>query len=340
MRFLLAFVPLLVACGTYNYNRSALVPRATPRMSGGHPLDGKGQLSLGASSVAHFSSPGAGDPNAGVEIPGTQLFGSLRGQLNDVFSLGLIYENGLDAGAKPLKSTQPPVDGGSVQGYGITTDFSIRTGDPRFRIGLGFDAMVWSVPYVEYFTCAAGEDCFPYSIQTQGSDTVETFAASITPSYRPSEGVTVFGGLTLRQHPTLQQKGQEQEPIFDDGPEVQSGPGNLIISGGAEVAIADGALRASAIAFWDVSRNPAKYGPGASLMISIPFGKRRPPGPPPPPVPPPGYMPPPPPPMGPPPPVMAPPPPPLPLPPPPPSEPPPPPPDYAPAPPPIAPPSS
>jgi hypothetical protein len=289
-------------------------------MSGGHPLQGKGQLTLGASSVAHLGDPSAGDPNAGIEVPGTQLFGSLRGQLNDTLSFGLIYENGLDAGAKPLKSTQPPVEGGSVQGYGVSTDVSIRMSDPRFRIGLGFDLMVWNVPYVEYLSCAAGSDCFPYSIQNEGTDLVGTAAASVTPSYRVRDGLTLFGGLTVRQHPTLRQKGQENEPLLDDV-EVQSGPANFLVSGGVELALGDGAVFATAIAYWDVSREPARYGPGAALMLSIPFGKREPrpdtPAPPPPPpwgpmAPPPpmGPMGPPPPPMGPPPPYPPPPPPP------------------------------
>jgi hypothetical protein len=255
-------------------------------MSGGPPLAGQAQLAVGASSVAHFSAPGPGDPNAGIEIPGTQLFGSLRGQLNDTFSLGALYENGLDRGAKPLKGTQPPVEGGSVQGYGLTADVSIRTGDPRLRIGLGVDAMIWRVPYVEYLTCAAGEACAPYMIVEHDADMVGTFAASVTPSYRATDVVTVFGGLTVRQHPTIQQKGQEMGPLLDD-PEVQSGPANVIASGGVELSIAEGALLASAIAYWDVSREPARYGPGAAVMLSIPFGKRA--GAPAP-SPPPGYM--------------------------------------------------
>ena len=183
----IVIVALLAACGTYNYNRSALVPHATPRLNTGQPLSGRGQLTVGASSLAHLGGPSAGDPNAGVEIPGTQLFGNLRVQANDIFSLGVIYENGLDYGAKPLKSTQPPVDAGNVQGYGIGADLSIPTSDPRFRIGFGLDAIAWSVPYVEYLTCAADESCFPYSIVESGSDSVSTFAASVTPSYRAAD---------------------------------------------------------------------------------------------------------------------------------------------------------
>ncbi|HSK04754.1 MAG TPA: hypothetical protein VK932_26065, partial [Kofleriaceae bacterium] len=272
LAIVLATVPLLVACGTYNYNRAALVPRATPRMSTGHPLPATAQLTAGASSLAHLGAPGPGDPNAGLEIPGTQLFGNLRLQPFEGLTLGLVYENGLDAGAKPLKSTQPPVDGGNVEGYGFNFDASIRTGDPRFRVGLGVDAMVWNVPYVEYFTCAAGEECFPYSIVSRGSDTVESLAVSLTPSYRPSEGVTVFGGLTVRNHPTIKQKGQTSDPLFE--PEVRAGPANFIVSGGVEVALAGGALLASAIAYWDASREPVEYGPGVAVMLGIPLGRR------------------------------------------------------------------
>src|SRR5688572_18741869 len=85
-----------VGCGNYTYNRAALVPRATPRMTSGQPIEGRGQLSLGASSVAHLGDPEIGDDkNAGVEIPGTQLFGALKGRIGEIFSFGVLYENGL-----------------------------------------------------------------------------------------------------------------------------------------------------------------------------------------------------------------------------------------------------
>ena len=294
MRYFVSLV-FLVGCGTYNYNRAALVPRATPRMTTGQPIDGQAQLAVGASSVAHLGKPGVGDPNAGVEIPGTQLHGDLRARIGESVSFGILYENGLDQGAKPLKSTQPPVEGGNVAGYGLAMDVSIPTSDPRFRVGLGVDAIVWSVPYVEYFTCAAGEDCFPYSVQESGRDLVETFAASLTPSFKATPEVTVFGGVTARQHPTIQQKGMEMDPLFSE-PEVESGPINFIVSGGASFSLGNGAVYASAIAYWDVSSDPAKYKPGLALMLAVPFGKsyaarqsQPPPQYPPPGYPPPGY---------------------------------------------------
>jgi len=297
----LAGLLLLAACGTYNYNRAALVPRPTPRMHSGAPLAGRADISLGASSVASFGDPGVGDPNAGVEIPATQLHGDARLRLGEIAALGFIYENGLDKGAKPLKSTQPPVDGGNVQGMGLTIDVAIPTSNPDLHIGIGVDAIVWSVPYVEYFTCAMDESCFPYQIQDHSSDNVDTFAASFIPTYRASKQVTVYGGVTLRNHPTIQQKGMEMDPLFS-APQVESGPAQLMISGGAEFSIADGALLASAVAYWDSSQNVAKYTPGLGLMVTVPLGRPRPAPPEPLVVPPPVYTPPPPPPPSPPPP--------------------------------------
>jgi hypothetical protein len=57
---------LATACGTYNANRAALVPAATPRMTTGQPSSGVAQLDVGASSVTHLQDPGVGDPSAGI----------------------------------------------------------------------------------------------------------------------------------------------------------------------------------------------------------------------------------------------------------------------------------
>src|SRR5689334_9659159 len=100
-----AAVAAVAGCGTYNYNRAALVPHAAPHLDTGQPLDRRGQLELGASSIADLSKPGSGDPEAGIEIPGTQVHGGLKVAVNDKFSIGLIYENGFDSTAHPLKST-------------------------------------------------------------------------------------------------------------------------------------------------------------------------------------------------------------------------------------------
>ncbi len=274
MRFLLASL-VLVGCGTYNFNRAALVPRAVPRMTTGQPLSATGQLDAGASSVTSLGRPEAGDPNAGIEVPSTQLHGALKLRTGEHASLGLIYENGLAQGAEKLKDTQPDVKGGGVQGYGFTFDVSIPTGNPDVRIGLGVDAILWSVPYVEYLTCAAGESCFPFQIQNKGRDTVGQLAASITPSYKVSPELTLFGGVTMRQHPTIEAKGTTQDPLFTE-PDVQSGPLNFLVSAGGEVSFADGAVLASGMLYWNATQTPAKYKGGLGVMMSVPLGRRGP----------------------------------------------------------------
>ena len=270
MRFALPALLLVCACGQYNYNRAALVPHATPRMTSGQPLAGRGQLTLGASSVAHLGDPKVGDdPNAGVEIPGTQLFGALKGRIGEHVSFGMLYENGLDRGAKKINASQPDVNEGNVHGYGLSLDISIPTGEPRWRVAVGFDAMLWSVPYVSYETFTDGN----FTIQDRGTDSVDTFAASLTPSFKLDEDITLFGGLTVRNHPTIQQKGTNMGTVLDDV-EVESGPANYLVSAGIEGALADGNVLLAAVAYYDISQNPAQYGPGMGVMVSLPFGRR------------------------------------------------------------------
>jgi hypothetical protein len=306
MRWLgsLALCAALVGCGTYNYNRAALVPRSTPRVTTGTPMETIGQIDVGATSVAHLGSPGEGDPNQGVELPGTQLHGGAKLRAGKSLQLGILYENGFDAGAKAIKHNQPPVDNGNVSGYGISLDAIIPTGDPRINVGLGVDGMLWSAPYVQYDSCAAGVDCFPYNITERGRDHVTAFAASVTPSFKLDPSVVLFGGLTVRNQPTIQQKGTTQDPLLDADGEVQSGPANFVVAAGAQLSLADNAVLLSGVLYYNVSRNVVEDKPGIGLMLSLPFGKIK-PAPPanPPPQqqwypPPPGGYPPPPPPYG------------------------------------------
>lgn len=278
-RYLLALALTATGCGQFMANRAALAPRATPQLHSGQPLDGTAELSFGASSVAHVTDVGEGDPEAGVEIPGTQIHGDARLRLSEVFALGLVYENGLDETAKRPKEEQPPVDEGNVEGYGITADISIATMDPKLRVGLGFDMMIWSVPYVEYLTCAPSDPCFPdVLIEDRGTDRTETFGVSLTPSYRIG-AITYFGGLTARQHPTIQQKGTETDPLLEGEGDVESGPFNLIISAGLEAAFMAGALEASFVLYQDVTQDPVKYGPGLGVLVNVPLGRKQPPRP-------------------------------------------------------------
>ncbi|HLL21269.1 MAG TPA: hypothetical protein VK427_04015, partial [Kofleriaceae bacterium] len=113
-----------------------------------------------------------------------------------------------------------------------------------------------------------------FTIVEGGTDSVQTFAVSVTPSFKVDKDVALFGGLTVRQHPTIEQKGTTMGTVLDDV-EVDSGPANFIVSAGVEAGLAGGSVLLSAIGYYDLTRDPAKYGPGLAVMVSLPLGKRR-----------------------------------------------------------------
>ena len=237
-------------------------------MTTGAPIEGRGELSIGASSVAHLGDPKEGDvDNQGIEIPGTQLFGGLKGRFGEHFTFGALYEVGLDKGAKKINASQPDVDEGNAHGYGISMDIAIPI-DEKWNIGVGLDAMLWSCPYVAYKTVVGTGG---FTISERSRDTVSQLAASITPSYKIDSDILIFGGLTVKNHPTIDQK--VTGTTFDDV-DVDSGPGNYIISAGIEASLAKDKIKLSAMGYYDVSRDPAKYGPGMAVMMSLPFGPK------------------------------------------------------------------
>jgi hypothetical protein len=272
----LALLVAAPAC-TYTVNRAAFVPHATPLTQTGQPMHSTGELTLGAVNAADAKAPTFGDPSAAVEVPGTQLHGGLALRASKNVSIAAIYERGLASTATRVKTTQPPVDGGDVDGYGASITYSVPTSKPGFRIGITTELLFWSIPWIEYRTCI---DCAgPYSYVDQGRDVVPTLALGVTPSYHAGR-FTWFGGLTTRNHPTITQKGIETGA--DTGGDVQSGPLNVVAHVGAEVELAAG-VRASLIVDQTLTRDPVVYGPGFGLLVTIPLGRDpvRPPAPPP-----------------------------------------------------------
>jgi len=267
------------ACQTFAQHRAALVPHATPLPTDGQPLQGAGEVSLGATNVMDVVTPGAGNPDAGDAVPSTQLRGSLSGRINDVISLGGVYERGLASGSHAITSSQPPVDNGDVAGYGVNGTFSVPTSVPGLRVGVSVELLVWSVPWVQYTVCV--QNCLPgpsYAVMDKGTDTVATFALGVIPSYRVGR-LTVFGGATIRNHPTITEKILTDEP---GDAEVRGGPFNLTVHVGAAVDLGGG-VRASLLLDQTVTADPVSYGPGVAAMLAIPFGGnsahgRQPPG--------------------------------------------------------------
>lgn len=261
----------LGGCGVYRVNRAALVPHMTPTLHSGNPLDGSGELSFGASSVTHLGDPKASDGTAGVEVPGTQLEGNARVRLGENVSLGFIFADGLDATAKAAKPNQPEVDEGDVYGGGVTMTASIPTSDPRWRVGVDLELMSWSVPYVEYGVCVADCEFAPDTITNTGRTSVPQLAIGVVPTYR-SGGTAWFGGVTLRNHPTIEQKGIEHGDDGGDG-EVEAGNFNLVASLGVETELASN-LRGAIVLYTPVNGTPVRYGASAAAVVTIPLGKR------------------------------------------------------------------
>src|SRR5690606_16091430 len=105
----------------------------------------------------------------------------------------------------------------NVVGYGMSLEASLRTRDPRLRVGLLMEAMMWHVPWVEWRTCVdscAGTNGFTY--QSSGVDAVSGIGFGVVPSFRTGS-VTYFGGLNARSHPDIEQKGTEGPELYGDG---------------------------------------------------------------------------------------------------------------------------
>jgi hypothetical protein len=270
---------LIAGCNVNRVNRAALVPHMTPTLRSGAPMETPAELSAGASSLAH-TKLGSSDDSAAVEVPGTQIEGAMRLRLGRA-SLGLIYAEGLDSGARPIKDDQPPVEAGNTRGYGFTVSGAIPTGDPRWHVGVNVELMTWSVPYVEYETCIQNCGIETWMYREEGRASVSQAAIGILPTY--SAGTwNVWGGVSVRNHPTIEQKGIEVGIDFED--EVEEGEFNTMPSAGADVELGGG-FRAGLTVYQVVQGKPASYGPGIAAMITIPLGQRdaaRSPAPPPP----------------------------------------------------------
>ena len=267
MRWLVLVPVFATGCSTYAQQRAALVPHATPMMTDGQPLASQGELALGASNIA-MVQPSEGNPDAGIEIPSTQLRGAAMIRASPNLTLGGVYERGLSAGAHALQEHQPPVDS-DVSGVGLTMTYSIPLNLEGWRLALSSEVLVWSVPWVQYTTCI--QNCVGIGGGTtsdKGSDSVPTLAFGLTPSYRTGR-VTFFGGITVRNHPTIDPTIRTNIPM---DPDVSSGPYNATLHAGAAVELGAG-VRASLLVHETITTNPVVYGPSLALMVSIPLGR-------------------------------------------------------------------
>ena len=112
------------------------------------------ELAFGAASLAAARAPGPGDGDAALEVPGTQLAGSVRFRFADYASIGFGYAAGLDASAQPIRPHQAPVDGGDAVGIGTALTVAVPVAG-GWSIGVDAGVVGWEVPWIEHSTCVA-----------------------------------------------------------------------------------------------------------------------------------------------------------------------------------------
>jgi len=269
-------IPLLLcsaACSTYTVRKSALAPHMAPPMRNGQNLMGSAaEAAVGASAMARTADPVEGpDANAGLYIPRVEVTAALRKRISADMDLGLLYDHGFRRGAIATSEDQPEPNNGSVYGGGVTGFYSVPTGTPGLRVGVGLDLLVYSVPYVEYRTCVDFCGSEPYSRVDHDRDNIGVYSLAVIPSYSTGR-VTVFGGGTVRNHPTID-KGSIEGPLeIDSDDEVDSGPPNFILSGGIDVELGQG-IRAMAIVYQTMDKDPVDYAPTLGIGLTLPLGR-------------------------------------------------------------------
>jgi hypothetical protein len=285
-----AVAVLAMGC-TESVRRAALVPHQQPIARSGQPMTSEREVTLGAPTVGSFrrpkEEPGA---NAGVEIPRWHFDGAVRYSRGDT-DIGFRIDYGLNKGSTQVRSDQPNVDNGDVFGGGLQMHWSTEL-NPKLRLGFGLEVMLYSIPWVEYRTEVNGL----YSIVNEERDTIAVVGAGVIPSFQAAPNLVLFGGVTVRNHPTIE-RATTETGVFVGEDEVEFGPANLIGHLGAEFTLGNG-MRVMAFVYQPAPAAPARYGPTLGINLTIPIGRSVTAPPPPPstsptPTPPPGPMPPP-----------------------------------------------
>ena len=259
----------LVGCvpaPVYRVQRTARVPHPAAPLRTGEPLAGPVELSVGASSVGDVTAPELVDEDASIEVAREQMRAELRIRLGKRGELAPIFETAMGK-TVALDPTQAPVEHGRPTGYGLATRYSIDTGAPGLAVGLGLEAMVFQIPYVEHRTCVEWceeNDAPSYQIN-HGYESTSTLGMSFIPTYRTGS-LAVFAGGYMRRHPTIKRKGME---LFADNDErdVDGGNYNLMLNAGLEYRLP--AISLMATVQQNVTADPVQYGPSFGLAIAV-----------------------------------------------------------------------
>jgi len=264
----LAFVTLVfTGCARYSVRRAALVPQPTPVFRSGQPMDRIAELGVGVGTLARAQEPQEGSAEDGLQIPRVQVGGNLRFRLTPNFDMGLIVERASQAGATALADDQPTPEG-DASGHGISVQYSLETDDiPGLRIAVAADLLLYSIPNVEYRTCFENCDAVgTYTSVEYKRTVVPVHALALTPSWQHQDW-TLYGGMTLRNHPTIERGGIEGPYDSDD---LEAGPLNVVLSAGVERHLGRG-VRAALVLYQVTGKKPVQYAPTVAATLTIPL---------------------------------------------------------------------
>ena len=273
MRWLL-LLPGLAACitPTYTQHRAAFVPHASAIPYDGQPMETQGMVSIGADNLVDLVRPRVGDPTQGDEVPEHQLRGQAALRVSDDFSIAGVYEQALAQNATAVSPTSPRISDATLNGVGFSLRWSTWTEVPGFHVAIALEIMTWHVPWVEYNQCVQNCDSNT-SYAATDSKMIPTFGVALGPSYRVGR-MTYFGGMTIRNQPTITELNTTTTPDDDGGP--NGGSVTVTLHAGVGVDVGAG-VHANAILQDTVSTDPIAYGPSIGLEVEIPLGKRVPP---------------------------------------------------------------
>ena len=264
---LFVVIASLSACvpPVYVQHNGALVPHATPVQSTGQPMEQQLGFELGATNLFDLSDPSAGtDPAPGIAVAQHQARASFAVAPTDFFHVSWFHERAFRGNATEVSDTLPPLGDRSAQGYGMALAFSVPTNTPGLRIGIDTELTAWGIPYISITdsSYSGGADV------DRGRDIVGTAALGITPSYR-SGPWTVFGGMTVRNHPTMDEI--VVTTLVAPEPNVREGPFNATAAAG--LAFRQDNVEIAVDAHQTVTTDPVRYGPAIGLTLKVFGGK-------------------------------------------------------------------
>jgi hypothetical protein len=221
---------------------------------------------VGSPAVLTTSSPRlSADQNAGIAIPRWEGQGSVRIPFRPNLTLGAHIDYGLDKGSIAVSKDQPDPEGDTV-GAALSLLYAAEL-SPQFTLGFAGQIWFYSIPYVEYNTCV---NCpgGPYTDIDHDRELIGVLSMAVLPTYKVSPALSVFGGMTLRNHPTIQKSEVTVGIDLDRSEEVESGPLNAIASLGADYMLAK-YVKLTGYLYQPIAANPVHYGLSAGFMLTF-----------------------------------------------------------------------